>query len=59
MIPYEDETRAYLNKRLLIIQTGCANYDIATVNRALAELEQKKWPRSVKKRIRQKNRFYH
>jgi signal transduction histidine kinase/DNA-binding response OmpR family regulator len=44
-----DETRAYLNEKLLTIQTGCETYDIATVNRTLAELEQKNWPNSVKK----------
>jgi signal transduction histidine kinase/CheY-like chemotaxis protein len=44
-----DEMRAYLNEKLIAIQTGCENYDMAAVNRALDELEQKKWPRSVKK----------
>jgi HPt (histidine-containing phosphotransfer) domain-containing protein len=44
-----DESRAYLTEKLLLIQTGLENYDIATVNRTLAELGQKKWPRSVQK----------
>jgi CheY-like chemotaxis protein len=44
-----DETQAYLNEKLLSIQTSCGNYDIVAVNRELAELGQKKWPRSVQK----------
>jgi signal transduction histidine kinase/CheY-like chemotaxis protein/PAS domain-containing protein len=44
-----DEPRTYLKEKLLTIQTGCENYDIVAVNRALAELGQKKWPRSAKK----------
>jgi signal transduction histidine kinase/CheY-like chemotaxis protein len=46
-----DEARAYLSEKLLVIQTACENYDIAAINRAVAELVQKKWSRSVKKML--------
>jgi HPt (histidine-containing phosphotransfer) domain-containing protein len=44
-----DEDPAYLNENLLGIQIACENYDVAAVNKTLAELEQKRWPHSVKK----------
>jgi signal transduction histidine kinase/CheY-like chemotaxis protein len=44
-----DEARAYLSEKLLAIETACGNYDTTAVNRTLAELVQKKWPRPVRK----------
>jgi putative lipoic acid-binding regulatory protein len=44
-----DSGRVYLSEKLLFIQTACENYDVAAVNKTLAELGEKQWPRSVKK----------
>jgi signal transduction histidine kinase/DNA-binding response OmpR family regulator/PAS domain-containing protein len=38
---------AYLSEKLLLIRKACGEYDKKTVKTALAELEQKKWPRSI------------
>jgi len=43
-----DSDRAYLSEKLLAIRTACEEYDETAASTALAELEQKKWPRSVK-----------
>jgi CheY-like chemotaxis protein len=43
------ENLDYLNEMLKVIQTACENYDVAGINKTLAELGQKEWPRSVKK----------
>jgi PAS domain S-box-containing protein len=54
--PKEDEAAqedsyndlAYLDEKLLAIQTACEEYDKITVKTLLAELEQKKWPHSAR-----------
>ena len=43
-----DSDRTYLEEKLLAIQKACGEYDEVAANKALAELGQKKWPRSVK-----------
>jgi PAS domain S-box-containing protein len=47
---YEDsrDDLAYLGEKLLAVQKACGEYDKKTVKTLLAELEQKKWPRSVR-----------
>jgi HPt (histidine-containing phosphotransfer) domain-containing protein len=57
--PQEDESdivheesendRKYLNEKLLIIQKACEEYDVPSVNAAMAELKQRKWPHSSRK----------
>jgi PAS domain S-box-containing protein len=42
---------AYLIEKIPAIQKACEEYDEKTANSILAELEQKKWPHSVKERI--------
>jgi HPt (histidine-containing phosphotransfer) domain-containing protein len=44
-----DNDRAYLREKLLAIQTACEKYDVAAVNKTLAELGKNNWPRSVQK----------
>jgi PAS domain S-box-containing protein len=41
-------TRVYLGEKLLAIQKACEDYDEKTADTALAELKQKKLPRSVR-----------
>jgi len=43
-----DSDHAYLKEKLLVIQKACGEYDEATANKALSELGQRKWPRSIK-----------
>jgi len=47
-VEYSDSDRTYLEEKLLAIQKACGEYDEVAANKALAELGQKKWPRSVK-----------
>jgi HPt (histidine-containing phosphotransfer) domain-containing protein len=39
---------AYLQEKLLIIQTACASYDKKTAKEALIDLKKKKWPRPIR-----------
>jgi len=43
-----DSDRMYLEEKLLAIQKACGEYDGIAANKALTELGQRKWPRSVK-----------
>jgi CheY-like chemotaxis protein len=45
---YSGNDRAYLKEKLLVIKKACGEYDEITANKALGELGQKKWSRSVK-----------
>jgi len=45
---YSESVRAYLKEQLLVIQKACEEYDEKTANMVLAELGQKRWPRSIK-----------
>jgi len=45
------EDLAFLNEKLLVIQKACEEYDEATANAALSELDKKKWSRPVKERL--------
>jgi len=47
-VEYSDSDHAYLEEKLLVIQKACEEYDEKTANKALAELGQRKWPRSIK-----------
>jgi CheY-like chemotaxis protein len=45
---YSEESFEYLKGKLLTVQKACEDYDEMTVNTALAELRQRKWPRFIK-----------
>jgi len=47
-VGFSDSDRTYLEEKLLVIQKACEEYDEITANRTLTELEQRKWPRSIK-----------
>jgi signal transduction histidine kinase/CheY-like chemotaxis protein len=46
-----DFDNAYLRERSIAIQTACAVYDKKAAKEALAELKQKTWPQTIKKRL--------
>jgi len=48
IVEYSDSDNMYLEEKLLVIQKSCEDYDKKTANKALAELGQRKWPRSIK-----------
>jgi HPt (histidine-containing phosphotransfer) domain-containing protein len=47
-VEYSDSDRTYLEEKLLAIQKACGEYNEITANKALVELGQRKWPRSIK-----------
>ena len=46
-----DEDPAYLREKLSVIQAACAAYDSKAARDALAELQQKVWPRPIREQL--------
>ncbi|MCL2764176.1 MAG: ATP-binding protein [Treponema sp.] len=47
----DDESRIYLQEKLLTIQVACGSYDKKAAKQALAALKQRNWPRATKDQL--------